>query len=330
MKSTLLLLFSTFFLNICLQAQTIVGSSDTTICSGYPAVLHAQLINGSYGTSSYSFEQYTFSPQAFLGGIPIDDDFANCVNGGHDDCYAGPYNIGFNFCFFNQLYSQFWVGTNGWISFTDPTTTVGVDWTGWSPSTLPNPTAPINSIFSPWEDWFPVIGDNYVYYYLTGTAPTRKLVVYWLNVPTYSCQGIPGTFQIVINEQNSIIENHLQNKPICSFTSPTATQGVQNADGSVAFIAPGRNQTVWSANNESTRFVPSGIVWYTGGYPGGTIAGYGATLNVTPTATTTYTVVIETCNGGTAITKNITVGTTTNVIMVSSALSAGPGINPSS
>jgi hypothetical protein len=41
-----------------------------------------------------------------------------------DDTQQGPFQIGFNFCYFGQTYSQFWVGSNGWVSFSpgQPTT----------------------------------------------------------------------------------------------------------------------------------------------------------------------------------------------------------------
>ena len=141
-----------------------------------------------------------------------------------------------------------------------------------------------------------------MFYYNTGTAPDRKLVVYWKSCPMYGCTsggGLHplGTFQIVINEQNSIIENNIQNKPFCANNGNKATQGVQDSTGTVAFIVPGRNQTSWTALNESTRFVPGGIVWYTGGYPGGTVVGYGTPLTISPSVTTTYTAVVQVCDG---------------------------------
>ena len=34
-----------------------------------------------------------------------------------DDSQAGPFNIGFTFCFYGQTYTQFYIGSNGWISF---------------------------------------------------------------------------------------------------------------------------------------------------------------------------------------------------------------------
>jgi len=144
----LLLLFSSSNSN----GQTIIASNDTTICAGSPLTLNAELVGGSYGTNSYSFEVYPYSPEPFSGGTAIDPSFNSgyCQNSQHDDCLAGPFDIGFSFCFFNQYYSKFWVGSNGWISFTNPYTYGSLsNWVGWVPSSLPNPSAPVNCIFSP-------------------------------------------------------------------------------------------------------------------------------------------------------------------------------------
>jgi len=269
---------------------------------------------GSYGTSSYSFQIIPYAPETFSGGTPLDNNFSYCSPGGslHDDCYGGPLPIGFSFCFFNQTYTQFYFSSNGWISFSAPIQS----WTNFSPVPLPNsgPSIPKNVIFAPWQDWQPDLVDNnnHMFYYNTGTSPNRKLVVYWKDCPMYGCPGggptLPplGTFQIVINEQNSIIENNIQNKPYCANNDNKATQGVQDSTGTVAFIVPGRNQTSWTALNESTRFVPGGIVWYTGGYPGGTIVGYGTPFTISPTVTTTYTAVVHVCDG-TYATGDVTV-----------------------
>ena len=136
-----------------------------------------------------------------------------------------------------------------------------------------------------------------VYYYTEGTAPDRKLVVYWLDCRLYACSSnaaIQGTFQIVLYEQGSVIYNNIQDKPACN--NYNATQGVQNIDGTIAFTATGRNNTQWTAQNESTHFVPSGITWYANAYPGGTIAGYGADIHATPPVTTTYYCVVASCS----------------------------------
>jgi len=278
-----------------LTAQTLVVSNDTTVCYGEDASLLATLVEGGYGTDSYTFEVYPYSPETYTGGTGVTFD----SNG--DDRIAGPFDIGFSFCFFNQYYTQFWIGSNGWIGFTyDPL------WTTFVPTPIPNQAdgVPKNCIMAPWQDWYPGNGGSftppYVFYKTIGTAPDRKLVVYWLDCPLYGCTTTLGTFQIVLNEQNSIIENHLTEKPYCSWQQNAATQGVHDKKGLTAFTATGRNCTNWTVTDESTRFVPSGVKWYVDGYPGGTIVGYGQSLVISPEVTTTYTAVVETCGGGVA------------------------------
>ena len=257
-------------------------------------MLVATVTSGSYGTSSYTFETYPYTPEPFLSGNNV------TFGSNQDDQIAGPFDIGFSFCFFDQYYTQFYIGTNGWIGFT-----YNAAWTNYTAVPIPSTAAnvPKNCIMAPWQDWWP----NYynppisnVHYYTSGSTPNRKLVVYWKNCPMYGCTTTYGTFQIVLNEQNSIIENNIESKPFCNWQSNMATQGVHNIDGTVAFTATGRNCTSWTTTNESTRFVPAGITWYAGGYPGGTIVGYGDTIYVLPTTTTTYTAVVNTCGGGNA------------------------------
>ncbi|MEI6898690.1 MAG: PKD-like domain-containing protein [Bacteroidota bacterium] len=271
----------------------LVVNPDTTICLGGTATLTGQNTGGGYGTNSYSFQLYPYSPEPYTGGTAV------TFGSNQDDQIAGPFDIGFTFCFFNATYSQFYIGTNGWIGFT-----YNSAWTTFSPDTLPNSNSgvPKNCIMAPWQDWHPGVtsgfGPPYIYYYTTGIAPFRKLVAYWSNCPLYGCTTTYGTFQIVLNEQNSIIENHLTNKPACnSWQLNRATQGVQNDLGTVAFTAAGRNNSSWTTTNESTRFVPDGMTWYQGSYPTGPIVGYTSQINVSPTVTTRYTCASSKCGG---------------------------------
>ena len=306
LRSLLLLsFFSLLFTNLSGQTS-IVTSNDTTICLGGSATLTATVTSGSYGTNSYTFETIPYNPEPFSGGAQVCSFFSNCTStaGGKDDCVAGPFPIGFSFCFFNQTYTQFWIGSNGWISFSSPP---GTSWDTYTATTIPNsaPSVPRNVIFFPWEDWLPCKSVSDVYFYNVGTAPNMKLVVYWVNTTYFSCNGTKfATFQAVLNQQSSIIENNIQSKPLCN--NEGATQGVQDSTGTIAFTATGRNYTPWSATNESTRFVPGGLIWYTGGYPGGTVAGYGTPITFSPVATTTYTAVVTLCDQSIA-TGNVTV-----------------------
>ncbi len=129
-----------------------------------------------------------------------------------DDSQQGPFNIGFTFCFFGTTYTQFYVGSNGWISFSggQPTTFTTV------PIPTANPLVPKNCIMGPWQDWHPGLGGQ-IRYQVSGVAPCRKLTVSWIGVPMFSCTGNQGTFHIVIYESTNVIENHIANKPATSF-----------------------------------------------------------------------------------------------------------------
>jgi gliding motility-associated-like protein len=218
-----------------------------------------------------------------------------------DDSQQGPFNIGFNFCFFGQTYTQFYVGSNGWISFS-----AGQSIT-FTSSPIPNAgiTVPKNCIMGPWQDWHPGIGGQ-IKYQVQGVAPCRKLIVSWVNVPMYSCTNLNGTFHIVIYESTNVIENFIQNKPSClQWQSGTATQGIHNAAGTTAITVPGRNSTAWTAQNDAYRYTPSGptvtptLTWYQVGNPNP--IGTGPTITVTPpTQGANYTCqfVYPLCNAG--------------------------------
>jgi gliding motility-associated-like protein len=218
-----------------------------------------------------------------------------------DDSQQGPFQIGFTFCFFGQTYTQFWVGSNGWISFSpgQPTT--------FTTQVIPtaNPLVPKNCIMGPWQDWHPGLGGQ-IKYQTIGVAPCRKLIVSWINMPMYICTANQGTFHIVINESTNYIDNYIQNKPAClQWQGGTATQGIHNLAGTMAVAAPGRNSTAWTATNDAYRWTPTGpvvlpvLTWYQVGNP--IPIGTGPTINVTPPAGgANYTchLVYPTCNAG--------------------------------
>lgn len=226
-------------------------------------------------TTSYTVANIPFAPQP-VGGTAI-----NMT----DDSQQGPFNIGFSFCFFGNTYTQFYIGSNGWISFSagQPTTFTSAA----IPSALAN--VPKNCIMGPWQDWHPgIAGGPYIRYQTQGVAPCRRLVVSWTNIPMFSCTGTLGTFQIVLYESTNIIENHITTKQNCGWAGGTAVQGIHNQAGTVAVTVPGRNSTVWTTTNNAHRWTPSGppvapvYTWYQVGNP--VAIGTGLTLTVTPPA----------------------------------------------
>lgn len=296
MKQTLLII------SICLHAaaiaQSITAYPDTTICSGEPIQLYA-VVDGTYGTEAYTYESIPFAPE------PVGGTVVNMV----DDTHTGPFPIGFDFCFFGEVYTHFYIASNGWISFVNPTGAMDVNWTPDGPIPDAAANVPKAAIFGPWTDWHTGLCTNCIYRETVGVAPNRKLIVSFDEVPLFSCTGFEGVFQFVLHETTNKIENHLTDVDVCpAWDLGIAVQGIQNADGSEGYAVAGRNATNWSASNESWAWLPDAITWYETAT--GTVVGTGDTITVNPATTTTYTAEITLCDG-TVASDEVTITITT-------------------
>ena len=295
MRNLLTIMFSLLgFISIA-QFCPDLGPNQILPCGVNTAVLTADLTACGVGTNPNQTTNYSVSnipyvaqtntgTQIFMG----------------DDTQQGPFNIGFNFCFFGTTYTQFYIGSNGWISFSpgQPTT--------FSSQLIPTFSAlvPKNCIMGPWQDWHPGLGGQ-IRYQTSGVAPCRKLTVSWIGVPMFSCTGNQGTFHIVIYESSNNIENYIQNKPAClGWQGGTAVEGIHNLTGTIGIAVPGRNSTAWVANNDAWKWTPSGpvvtpvLTWYQVGNP--IAIGTGPTITVNPLVPTQYTCrfVYPICNAG--------------------------------
>ena len=86
----------------------------------------------------------------------------------------------------------------------------------------------------PWEDWNPSQGGVIAFGNL-GQYPNRKLIVDFSQLPNFICGASVSTlgdFQIILNENDFSIENHITNKYACDTTK--SVQGIQNIDGTKA------------------------------------------------------------------------------------------------
>ena len=164
-----------------------------------------------------------------------------------DDVTHGPFNIGFSFTFFGNTYTQFYVGSNGWIGFSPGQTS------GYVAAYIPNASSPMNVILADWEDLYP--GASNIRYVTLGTAPNRSLVVSFNQVPHYGCNQNLHTFQFIIYETTGVIDINYASKPLCG--GYNATAGLVNADNSNVVPAGGKNASAWSVTNHSIRFTPS-------------------------------------------------------------------------
>lgn len=285
-----LLVFFMFVVGINARSQVTVTSSDSLTCAT-PCTWLTAIKNGNNPIDA---------------GITIDDFFP-----------TAPNPIGFSFLFYGTPYTQCLIGPNGNICFD---ATLAGSYTPW-PITAPllgNPNV-LNCICGPWTDIDISVAppsSGIITYSTDGVAPNRRYSITYCATHMFDCTSQYTTTQVIMYETSNIIEIHLTHKDICTTWNPSAPPGtggraiigVQNALGTDAVTAPGRDWTpVWSATNEAWRFTPaaggttytvasipytpiplasSPVHWYnvnTGAYLGA--ANF---ISVCPTVTTTY------------------------------------------
>jgi len=259
-------------------------------------------------TTDYIVEPILYNPPFAFNGL------ANPVSVNTDDVWSPIVNLPFDFCFYGNTYNQCVIGSNGILTFN---TSLAGGSSGYSFSNnIPisgDPRLIENSIFGVFHDINPGVGGEVGWELITLPTGCRALVASWYNVPMFDENSILYTGMMVLYENSNIIEVYIQEKNIDNFGAGTwndgnAVVGIQNATGTLASVAPGRNglDPNWATTNEAWRFVPNGnsiasIAWYEGSGTTGPVVGTTPTINVCPTSTTTYTAEITytLCDGRT-------------------------------
>lgn len=162
----------------------------------------------------------------------IDASSGNSVFLSDDDFITG-IPLGFTFNYYGTDYVSLNIMSNGWLSFN------GFDF--WFPASVPaidgflGPLAPFAA------DLYPP-GGNYIRYQTVGTAPSRKFVVEFNNIPDFPGGFNFKTFEVVLFEgSNKILYQYLiaPNDPIgFGIESPDETMGMGNAGIDDLFINP--------------------------------------------------------------------------------------------
>jgi hypothetical protein len=290
-----------------------VTATPSTICNGGSS----QLLASASTTTSYtgSVISYTLIPTPGVGvttlanaGVAV----TPLSSGTLDDGGWQNLSIPFNFLFFGTSYNSFAISSNGFmvLGAGAPNTFTGY-YNTW-PSTFAGRPA-IGPVYSDMD--FRTTGT--INYFVTGTAPNRRLVVNWTAGNFYSAAG-SFTTQLVIFEGSNIIEAHTTS----STGTNTAVQGIQNAAGTTAFVAPGRNNVNWTvAVADGYRWAPSGgtptYSWSPATFLNNTTINNPLASAVT--ASTTYTVTATNSGCTSTQTVSITAGTT-----LSATISASP------
>ncbi|WP_281756571.1 choice-of-anchor J domain-containing protein, partial [Neptunitalea chrysea] len=268
------------------------GDDQTIDCGTSDVQLSASYIVSGSDTNQYELSSISCDPDT-TPGTP-----SQITN---DDVYSGLIDIGFNFCFFGNTYSQLVIGANGVISFN---TTYANSFCPWGfNASVPDPGLPLNAIFGVFHDIDPSQCGT-IEYALSGTAPNRAFIVTY-NVCQFNCTNLTSNTQIVLHETTNAIEINIIDKPTCTaWNSGVAVAGIQNSDGTIGYTPQGRNTGAWTATNEYWRYVPSGPSNYTFEWLEGStvLATDSPYITVNPLSTTTYTAQISyaACDGTTA------------------------------
>ena len=211
--------------------HTILGGAangcDSTV------TLNLTVISGDYNISSIP---YTAHSSTAWNNVSL-----------NDDEYSSVFPIGFNFDFFGVTYSDFKISSNGFITFdlTNP------DMGCCSGEVIPDASWPDDLIALFWEDLDPSAGGS-IRYVTTGTAPNRKLIVEFLNVPHRS-RANPATGQMHLYEGSNVIEIYVLSQPL---NTGNHTLGIENWSGTIGYSPTGRNGVPWTASSEGWRFAP--------------------------------------------------------------------------
>jgi hypothetical protein len=196
-----------------------------------------------------------------------------------DDGSWGPFDIGFNFTYFDSTYTQFYATSNGWISFDSAGLQIsdGSGWSEYSNVCIPGPNTPNAYIAAFWNDMVVHENGGVIYYQTIGEAPNRKCVIQCTNMGFWGDPTLLGTFSITLYETTNEIQ--IQYRIIVDNTSDQAhgiyaTIGLENADGSAGAqyycgaenwkrVAGAAQPPEWPLTSEQAiRFSPAGDSQY--------------------------------------------------------------------
>ena len=187
-----------------------------------------EVSSAPYPVSSNQIDSYGYayidsdSVQDIIDYNWIDISNENTVLEFENNDTAVQVDMGFEFPFYSESFSQCLINPNGWIGFEE-------DNNGWNNQSLFDEDTPYGSIFGFWDDLNPAnsgneVGSGEVKYHTNG----QRLVVWFDNVIHWTNVDRIYNFQIVINN-NGLIQLNYSNM---IGDTESATVGIKSPDGS--------------------------------------------------------------------------------------------------
>lgn len=223
-------------------------------------------------TGDYALNSIPYAPYPFITGTSSED-----FNLYLDDRFSSTIPMPFNFCFYDSIFSNIVVGSNGLVTFDYLTNGSGSCANAYHigppiPLDAGTPCSqgaqwyyPRASIMANYSDLDPSDSpiDRKIQWEVFGTAPCRKFVISFYRVGIFggSCgDNFPNTFQIVLHESTGLVDVFFQQKQLCTTSSDNgrAIFGIQDWTRTKFVAGAGRNATQWTAADEGWRFTPNG------------------------------------------------------------------------
>lgn len=278
MSDTMVLRFSDLTMTATALPDSICSGSTTTLGIVFSDSLTSPICD------DYEVSTIPFAPLATTGGTAVTTfNPTSGIFGADDEGISAALPIGFNFDFYCNSYSNFYIHTNGFVTF-DNLPAGGPTYTG---DPLPTAGAPDNLIAMGWED-LDISNGGTINYYVVGTAPNRQLVVNLNGVANWLSTTATTTTQAILSEADNSVELH-----ITSITHTTSTIGLENGNGTVAHFpaAYPQGEASGPVTNIAYRFEPRRNGPFYTWTPAATLTSNTASSPIaSPNATTSYSV----------------------------------------
>ncbi len=218
------------------EAVVEVDALDFQLSGGQTDATTILVINTGEGDLTYEIDPYGYHWQDSDTGM-TDYEWIDIAGAGtqlsfshNDQAAAGVFDLGFNFPFYGEEYSQCIINANGWIGF-------GSDNDGWQNTSLPSEDGPRPAVLAYWDDLNPSNSGNSSY--MSGDvfyAAYNDHFVVWFDdvVHWYGSSETEGTydFQAVLYADGSIRLNYRD----MTGETDLATIGIQNDAGDQALL----------------------------------------------------------------------------------------------
>ena len=220
----------------------IIECQDITVTldeNGMATITPPDVVTNFLPGEGYTIDQAgAFNPIAISSGTTVTLS---------DDDVSAPISFGFDFVFFGEVYSNFQISSNGFLTMGSSNFSSGCC----NGPFIPSAGGINNFIAFAWEDINPGSGGT-IRYSIEGTAPNRIMVVEFDDVPYFGSSNTV-TSQVHLYETSGLIEIHSLSIP----DNGTMTQGIENIGGTEGLATSGRNATFWGATNDYVAFIPN-------------------------------------------------------------------------